>query len=132
MADLHVLDCRIYFTDVGNADNAYAHIKALAEQSAAHDIHVGNESESSWGRLHTCKAETLAGDTSQCVTSAEFVIAPPPEPPEPVVTGAWQPGLSVLVGEHYTYETLTYVVLQAHTTQLGWEPPVTPALWGVV
>ena len=42
---------------------------------------------------------------------------------------AWQPGLAVEVDEEVTYEGTTYRVIQAHTTQTGWEPPETPALF---
>lgn len=42
---------------------------------------------------------------------------------------AWQPGIAVTVGETFTYDGTTYDVVQAHTTQVGWEPPTTPALW---
>ncbi|MDD7505547.1 MAG: hypothetical protein PUK40_06370 [Actinomycetaceae bacterium] len=42
----------------------------------------------------------------------------------------WTPGIEVEPGEqHYTYEGVTYEVIQGHTTQEGWEPPNTPALW---
>ena len=51
---------------------------------------------------------------------------------EPSVgTPEWEPGIAVAVGELFTYEGVTYVVIQAHTTQVGWEPPGVPALWGV-
>ena len=128
----YVLDARIYFSDEGNAENAYNHLKALAEHSAAHDVAVGVESESSWARLHNCKAEENQGDTSQCTNIVMFVLNEAQEPEEPGVTPEWQPGLEVLVDEQYTYEGITYKVLQAHTTQEGWEPDVTPALWEVV
>lgn len=41
----------------------------------------------------------------------------------------WEAGLQVLVGEEYEYQGSTYIVLQAHTTLAGWEPPNVPALW---
>ncbi|WP_411708136.1 carbohydrate-binding protein [Corynebacterium sp. LaCa117] len=44
-------------------------------------------------------------------------------------TAAWKPGLSVKVGEKYTYNGATYQVIQPHTTQAGWEPSGVPALW---
>ena len=42
---------------------------------------------------------------------------------------AWQPGVSYAVGNQVTYSAATYRALQAHTSQVGWEPPITPALW---
>ncbi len=44
----------------------------------------------------------------------------------------WVAGISVEVGEEFTYQGSTYRVLQAHTTQAGWEPPNVPALWQLV
>lgn len=52
-----------------------------------------------------------------------------PPPPPPVVTPAWAAGLAVAVGGLYIYNGATYRVVQAHTTQPGWEPPNVPALW---
>jgi hypothetical protein len=43
----------------------------------------------------------------------------------------WIVGEQVAVGDLRTYEGITYVCIQAHTTQAGWTPPVVPALWGV-
>jgi len=42
---------------------------------------------------------------------------------------AWQPGVSYAVGSQVTYSAATYRALQAHISQVGWEPPTTPALW---
>jgi len=42
---------------------------------------------------------------------------------------ARQPGVSYAVGNQVTYSAATYSALQAHTSQVGWEPPITPALW---
>jgi len=41
----------------------------------------------------------------------------------------WVAGEQVNVGDQRTYQGTTYTVLQAHTTQAGWEPPNVPALW---
>lgn len=46
-------------------------------------------------------------------------------------TPAWEAGIAVTVGEEYTYNGQTYVVVQSHTTQAGWTPPAVPALWRV-
>lgn len=42
---------------------------------------------------------------------------------------AWKPGIAVNPGQKYTHNGTTYEVIQAHTTQAGWEPPAVPALW---
>lgn len=44
----------------------------------------------------------------------------------------WRAGLAVQVDERYQYSGVLYKVQQAHTTQEGWEPPATPALWAAV
>jgi hypothetical protein len=33
------------------------------------------------------------------------------------------------VGDVVTYTGISYRCLQAHTSQVGWEPPIVPALW---
>lgn len=52
-----------------------------------------------------------------------------PETTEQTETPAWQPGIAVNPGQKYTHNGNTYEVIQAHTTQQGWEPPAVPALW---
>ncbi|MBP5461197.1 MAG: hypothetical protein J6Y20_03635 [Lachnospiraceae bacterium] len=42
---------------------------------------------------------------------------------------AWYSGIAYLAGERVRYEGKLYRCEQAHTSQVGWEPPVTPALW---
>ena len=41
----------------------------------------------------------------------------------------WRPGIAVAADERYEYEAKLYRCVQAHTTQDGWEPDKTPALW---
>src|SRR5712691_8922911 len=42
---------------------------------------------------------------------------------------AWQPNTSYAVGTLVTFNGQTFRCLQAHTSQVGWEPPNVPALW---
>ena len=42
---------------------------------------------------------------------------------------AWQPNTSYAAGSQVTYGGLTYSCIQAHTSEIGWEPPNVPALW---
>jgi beta-glucanase (GH16 family) len=46
-------------------------------------------------------------------------------------TGAWAPNVFYSVGALASHSGTTYRCLQAHTSQVGWEPPNTPALWAV-
>lgn len=43
--------------------------------------------------------------------------------------GAWAPNTAYAVNDNVTYNGSTYTCLQAHTSIVGWEPPVVPALW---
>ncbi len=49
---------------------------------------------------------------------------------QPALEGrVWKPGLSVQVGDVYSYSAFLWRCLQAHTTQGDWTPDVVPALW---
>ena len=49
---------------------------------------------------------------------------------QPALEGrAWQPGLSVFVGDVYTYDGFLWRCIQQHTALKNWTPDVTPALW---
>lgn len=41
----------------------------------------------------------------------------------------WKPNMNVTAGERIIYEDKLYRVVQGHTTQEGWEPDKTPALF---
>ena len=41
----------------------------------------------------------------------------------------WQPNTFYAVGALVMYNGVEYQCLQAHTSEVGWEPPNTPALW---
>lgn len=41
----------------------------------------------------------------------------------------WASGMDVKESERYQYGGVLYKVVQAHTTQDGWTPDKTPALW---
>ncbi|KAK7057408.1 carbohydrate-binding module family 12 protein [Favolaschia claudopus] len=42
----------------------------------------------------------------------------------------WEPGTYYPLGSTVQYEGHHYKIIQAHTSQGDWTPPVTPALWG--
>src|SRR5436190_19430477 len=42
---------------------------------------------------------------------------------------AWAPNTAYAVNTQVTYGGHIYKCLQAHTSQVGWEPPNVPALW---
>ena len=41
----------------------------------------------------------------------------------------WETGLNVILDERLCWEDKLYKCVQPHTTQEGWEPDKTPALW---
>lgn len=41
----------------------------------------------------------------------------------------WQPDMTVAADDRIYYHDKLYRVVQAHTTQTGWEPDITPALF---
>lgn len=43
--------------------------------------------------------------------------------------GKWHPGIAYIVDQRISHETFLYRCVQAHTSQIGWEPDKTPALW---
>ena len=43
--------------------------------------------------------------------------------------GPWAPNVAYAVNDTVTYSGIVYYCIQAHTSQTGWEPPNTPALW---
>ncbi|KAI9351829.1 hypothetical protein DFJ73DRAFT_959568 [Zopfochytrium polystomum] len=45
------------------------------------------------------------------------------------MTNEWQPQTNYTAGSRVTYEGVTYTVIQPHMSQVGWQPPATPALW---
>jgi hypothetical protein len=56
----------------------------------------------------------------------------PPPSPTPTGTGhyaAWVAGHAYATGNRVSYAGHDYQCLQAHTSQVGWEPPNAPALW---
>ena len=44
----------------------------------------------------------------------------------------WEPGVDYAVGDQASYDGTIYKCIQAHTSQVGWEPPNVPALWEAV
>ena len=76
--------------------------------------------------VEVVQAHTTQADWTPDVVPALFKVHRTPDMTE------WVAGISVSVGEEFTYNGTLYRVLQAHTTQAGWEPPNVPALWAVV
>lgn len=52
--------------------------------------------------------------------------------PDPIEAEPWKPNEQVSIGDIREYEGAIYRVAQAHTTQVGYEPPIVPALWTLI
>lgn len=50
----------------------------------------------------------------------------------PELFPVWAVGVAYLVSERIRYDGMLYRCVQAHTSQEGWEPSETPALWTAV
>lgn len=50
----------------------------------------------------------------------------------PTMFEAWLPGVSYALDDRVRYEDKLYKCRQAHTSQVGWEPDKTPAIWSVI
>lgn len=58
---------------------------------------------------------------------------PTPQPTTPTVnTNKWKSGVKYSTGQEVSYQGKTYRVVQAHTSQPGWEPSNVPALWSAI
>jgi hypothetical protein len=54
---------------------------------------------------------------------------PTDSPSDPPAGGTWQAGVAYGIGAQVSYGGRNYRCQQAHTSQLGWEPPNAASLW---
>ena len=47
----------------------------------------------------------------------------------PSIFPVWAEGVTYAIGDRVRHEDVLYRCVQAHTSQAGWEPDATPALW---
>jgi chitinase len=69
------------------------------------------------------------GPTTASPTTGPTSTSPTANPTATGQYPAWQPNHAYAVGDLVSYNGHNYKCLQAHTSQVGWEPPNTPALW---
>ena len=50
----------------------------------------------------------------------------------PMLFLPWETDTKYAVGDRRRHDGKVYKCLQAHTSQVGWEPPAVPALWVVI
>jgi hypothetical protein len=76
----------------------------------------------------TTRPGATATATSRPAATATATARPRPTPTSGGVA-AWAPNVFYATGALASYNAVTYRCLQAHTSQVGWEPSSTPALW---
>ncbi|MFF0410714.1 M28 family peptidase [Kitasatospora sp. NPDC004745] len=69
---------------------------------------------------------TVTGTGSATHTST-FSLVVGTDPGNP--GGTWKAGTTYQAGDVVTYNGISYRCIQGHTAQVGWEPPIVPALW---
>jgi chitinase len=74
-------------------------------------------------------ATSTARATATATTRATATATTPRATPTTGGAAAWAPGVAYSVGNLVTHGGVTYSCRQAHTSQVGWEPNTTPALW---
>ncbi|GAA1617083.1 carbohydrate-binding protein [Catellatospora bangladeshensis] len=82
--------------------------------------------------LRNMKAYQLVDGPAPSPSPTATAASPKPTPtPSSSATGttSWRAGAAYAVGAQVTYAGISYRCLQAHTSQVGWEPPNVPALW---
>ncbi|MFN8490868.1 MAG: glycosyl hydrolase family 18 protein [Caldilineaceae bacterium] len=77
---------------------------------------------------------SMANDVTHILTNTNSIYMPlavneGPTTTTPRAIAAWKPNTFYATGAQVTYNGSTYQCLQAHTSQVGWEPPNAPALW---
>jgi chitinase len=83
----------------------------------------------------TDKGSCSGGGTSPTPTRTASPSPTRTTSPTPTATGAypaWVANHAYAVGNRVSYAGKNYQCLQAHTSQVGWEPPNVPALWQAI
>lgn len=71
---------------------------------------------------YTDERDTLIEELADILTDEQAETVPQAFP-------EWKTDISYTVGKRVCYNSKLYRCVQAHTSQEGWEPPTTPALW---
>ena len=96
---------------------------------AGEQVFVGTQRRYN-GVLYECRqAHVTQSDWTPPATPALWaVVQEEPDEPEPTIP-EWKAGVAYKVGDVVTYQGPQYQCRQAHTSQVGWEPPKVLALW---
>ena len=117
-----ILTTQLYFPgEPENASDAYYDDRLLLDISQ-----VDNGEAGTFGFVLDV-AQNGPPPTSPPPTSPTTPPSSPPSSPPPA--GSWKPGVAYTAGQRVTYNGVSYVCIQGHTSMVGWEPPAVPALW---
>jgi len=78
---------------------------------------------------HDFDEDAVALLTARAATRAIIIGDAPLEDIETSMFASWREGLSVIVDDVFEYEGALWGVIQAHTTQADWAPPLAASLW---
>ena len=100
------------------------------------DLGLGFEDAEEWvknlDQFAEDKMETMEEDLAEAVANLDNVLdILTDEQAEtiPLLYAEWKVDTDYAVGKRVRYQDKLYRCVQAHTSQEGWEPSVTPALW---
>ena len=132
---------RMHFdpADTLNLFVRYRHPGQGLEWIAAEQVEVGTLREYE-GEMYLCRqAHATQSNWQPDTILALWVLVETPEPPDPTPDPVpdddgptypeFEAGITVSVGDIYTYQGIEYEVVQSHTTAAHWPPPSVPALW---
>ncbi|MFK4691532.1 dioxygenase family protein [Streptomyces pristinaespiralis] len=122
----------------GRTRHLHVKVQAPGRPVLTTQLYFPNEPRNSTDALFDPRLLMTVRDTGGAREAAfDFVLnvpqTPGPGPTEGPTTpppgGTWAVGTSYAPGARVTYAGVTYVCLQGHQAQPGWEPPSVPALW---
>ena len=100
------------------------------QPQGAHDAYplgaIVSHNDQLWISDHEANVWEPPTQWSEYIPNGEGGEEPGGETPE------WAPDTSYSISDQVVYNDTTYSCIQAHTSQVGWEPPNVPSLWEVV
>jgi chitodextrinase len=111
-------------------NNGHQHTAKWWTRGDQPDIYTGDGKP--WNDNGPCSGGGGGGGNPSPSTSPTPNPSPTTSPTGGGGTGqypAWQAGHAYAAGDLVSYNGRNYRCIQAHTSQVGWEPPNVPALW---
>ena len=121
-----------------NPEDVYNHIDTIGAPKWGGLVGVGNQwsDPELWAFSNVMIGSQRTFDGTVYESTIDFNVWTPTQYPAGWTTtltpGEWAVSTVYAVDDEVNYLGTTYVCIQAHTSQVGWEPPNAPALWSVV